>query len=401
MLDTIDDPAEAEVRPGWWSSKSGIEKIFVVAMVAVVLAGIGVRAYHVLSASFPLNDGGLFYQMSRDLQQSGYRLPATTTYNFARIPFAYPPLGFYATALLDDTTPFSLMTMFRVVPLLASCLTVLAFALLARRFIESRLALVVSVAAFAFVPRSFIWLLMGGGVTRALGLLFALLALHQWHSLYTTRNWRFAVSTALLAALTVLSHLETGFFLAFSGGLLWLFFGRNRFGLVASIGVGAAVLALTSPWWGAVMVDHGLAPFRDANSSGGSIWSDASSRRYVALSLARIVSTSEPYFPLIGALGVLGALSALVTRRLFLPLWWVVTIILDPRAFPTFTTVPVAMLAGIGVAEILLPGLGFRGATVGHGATTNSERGRWRRSFGSGRGNRSAGSSLSRRALRS
>ncbi|MCC6382012.1 MAG: hypothetical protein IT304_05850 [Dehalococcoidia bacterium] len=357
MLET----AERAPAPGAgrrrWQQRLPRDRAFAVALACAVLLGVGVRAYHVLRWDFPLNDGGLFYQMARDLQDNGYRLPPDTTYNGANIPFGYPPLGMYVAAAVADATPFGLLTLFRILPLLATAATVGAFALLARRLVPSRAALLAATLAFAFVPRSFDWLLMGGGVTRSFGLLFALLALHEGHRMFTERRVRFAASTALLSALTVLSHLETGWFLACSMALLFLCFGRSRRAMLLAAVAGVAVVALTAPWWATVLAHDGLDTFRDANASGGSAFSDPGVRGYVFVSLGRFVSTSEPWFPLIGTLGLLGALASLVTRRLFLPAWWALTIVLDPRAFPTFTTVPVAVLAGVGIVEVIVPAL--------------------------------------------
>ena len=52
------------------------------------LIGLIVRLAAPLSVSFPLNDGGLFYQMILDLQLNHFRLPFFTTYNSANSPFA-------------------------------------------------------------------------------------------------------------------------------------------------------------------------------------------------------------------------------------------------------------------------------------------------------------------------
>jgi len=89
------------------------------ALIAAVLLGAAVRTYHVLSHGFPLNDGGLFFSMVRDLQAAHYRLPAFTSYNDAGIPYAYSPLGFYLAALVNDWTPLSLVDVFRWLPLVA------------------------------------------------------------------------------------------------------------------------------------------------------------------------------------------------------------------------------------------------------------------------------------------
>lgn len=65
-------------------------------IVAATLAGLVVRLSYVLAWDFPLNDGGMFFVMTRDLISAGLGMPPTTTYNDLSIPFAYPPLGFRA-----------------------------------------------------------------------------------------------------------------------------------------------------------------------------------------------------------------------------------------------------------------------------------------------------------------
>src|SRR3712207_5528290 len=144
-----------------------------------------------------------------------------------------------------------------------------------------------AVLAFALVPRSFIWLVMGGGVTRAFGILFAVLALHQLYLLYTRRSWRFLAPAAAFAALTALSHLETAWFLAYSSVLLFLAFGRHRRGLLGSVAVALATLALTAPWWATVLAEHGVSPIVAAGHTNDSILSDAGKRRYLFFSLLR------------------------------------------------------------------------------------------------------------------
>jgi len=324
-----------------------------------VLLGIVIRAAHVLRSGFPLNDGGLFYQMARDLQANGFRLPATTTYNDAGLPFAYPPLAFYLAGLLDSFSPIGLMTWFRILPLLMTALTVIAFAALARTMLSNRAARIVAVFAFAVLPRSFIWMLMGGGVARSIGLLCAILALQQCYLLYRRRALRYAPLATLFCALTVLSHLETGWFLSYSIALFFLFNGRHRAGTLGSVAITLGTVVLTAPWWGAVVKVHGVAPFLAAHATGGSVITDESIRTYLVVTLLRLGQgyTSETLFPVVGSLAVLGLLACVVRRRWLLPVWWAQIILMDVRAFPTYASLPIAMLAGIGVAELLVPAL--------------------------------------------
>ncbi|MEW6242146.1 MAG: hypothetical protein AB1564_15185 [Chloroflexota bacterium] len=49
-------------------------------MVVAVLVGCDVRLSAPLASAFPLNDGGLFYAMMKDLRQNAFILPETTSY---------------------------------------------------------------------------------------------------------------------------------------------------------------------------------------------------------------------------------------------------------------------------------------------------------------------------------
>jgi hypothetical protein len=322
---------------------------------ACILAGALVRAFHVLSFDFPLNDGGLFFTMTRDLQDAGYRLPAFTSYNGGDIPFAYPPFGFYFAGLLDDLTPLSLLDVYRFLPWLAASLTVPAFYLLARSLAGSKAAVMASVFAFALIPRGYIWLLMGGGLTRSLGFLFALLALYYVYRVYKEEKQPAVALATLFCGLTVLSHLETAWFLAFSAAIFFVAFGRTRQAVVNSAIIAAGTVVIAAPWWATVLAEHGADPFLAAAGTGGTILSGGDATRGAYLGLLRFVSTSEPLFPILGTLALFGGLACIVSRRYFVVVWWAAIVVLEVRAFPTFTTVPVAMLAGIGVTEVLLP----------------------------------------------
>jgi len=334
-------------------------------ILAAIGVGVAVRAIHALSASFPLNDGALFYQMVRDLQAAHYHLPAFTTYNHEHIPYAYSPFGFYLVALLNEVTGVALTDLFRWVPLAFTSLTLVACLMLGRVLLASRTAVVVAVVAFGLLPRSFLWLLMGGGVTRAPGFLFAILALYELTLLYGRRErWRIPLAS-LYAALTVLSHLGTAPFLAFSAVLFMLAFAPNRFGLVVSAAVAGGTVVLTAPWWGTVVAMHGWGPFLAANQTGGSIFHGLTWDHVLRTLGWAGLGTGEPLLAVGGMLGVLGALACVATGSWLLPVWWLLIVALDARAGSTYATLPIALLAGIGVSDVVLPIL--RRARTGHG----------------------------------
>src|SRR5262249_28283420 len=87
--------------------------------------------------------------------------------------------------------------------------------------------------------------------------------------------------------------------------------------------------------------------------------------------------TEESFFPLWEALALVGVLACLATRRLLLPAWLVAMFLLDARSALTTATVPIALLASIGITDALLPflhGAARAGAKAAGGLAGNPER---------------------------
>ncbi|MFN8559843.1 MAG: hypothetical protein U0531_21665, partial [Dehalococcoidia bacterium] len=321
---------------------------------AVAAVALAVRLPYVLAGDFPLNDGGLFWMMIEELRAAGYRLPDVTAYNAAGIPYVYPPFTFYLTGLLADLLRVDTLALLRILPLLASMATAPAFYRLARVMLPSRQTAVVAACAFALLPGAYVWAIMGGGLTRSFGFLFAVLALHQIHLMYTQQKVARALPVAALAALTVVSHLETAWFLAWSAAVLFAVHGRRRSGLLASALTAAGVVALTAPWWATVLARHGAGPLLAVMHTGDT----AASGRF-ALALFRFDVTGEPLFPVLGVLALAGIGVCWRGRRLLLPYWLVALAMADNRAFQRHAAVPLALLIGVGavtVAKALRPG---------------------------------------------
>jgi len=344
---TVSEPADERWRVGaarWPALATGA---------AAVLA-ISVRTFLVMSRSFPLNDGALFFLMTQEIGDHGFRLPVVTAYNAANIPFAYSPLGFYLAAFLHVAGGVDLIGLFRTLPLVFSCLCVLAFYLLARDLAPSRATLIASLVTFAVLPRSFLWLIMGGGLTRSMGFFFAILTLWQVHRVYSRPGWHHVAWATLFASLTVLSHLGTAPFVAFSAVLMLLSFGRTWRSVRASVVIVAGTVVLTSPWWATVAATHGFAPFIAAGATGGTVFGTHRGEALTKLAFFGL-GTAEPLFPLIGALAILGAFATLTRRGAFLSLWWLTIILLDTRAGATYASIPVALLAGLAITEVIVP----------------------------------------------
>ncbi len=167
--------------------------------------GLLIRLFPALLARFPLNDGGMFLSMIRDLRANGFLLPKFTTYNLAEIPFAYPPFGFYVAALLSLLGIPELETL-RWLPALVNFASIPAFYLLANAVLKDRPRAAVASLCFTLVPSSYGWQIMGGGLTRSFGVLFIILTLYVMHEMFGRGTWKFVALTILIGALAVLSH---------------------------------------------------------------------------------------------------------------------------------------------------------------------------------------------------
>lgn len=301
-----------------------------------------VRLSHTLSAEFPLGDGGLFYQMVAILQQAHYHLPVSVAYNGRDLPFAYPPFGFYATGLLADLTGMSTLNVLRFFPLVVSMATVAAMAGLTRSVLQTRTQAIVAIFAFGMLPLSYRYFIMGAGITRAPGLLFAILAIWLSYLLCTQQQMRYVIPTMLTAALTIISHPNATWFMAYSLALVIVFFGRHRRTIFNMSIVAIGAFVLTAPWWAVVVGRHGLTPFLAAsqsNNPGIPGWQ----------LLLQFTITDEPLFPFLALGGLLGVLVCLRDQRWWPPVWLVAACVLDTRYTGSFAMVPLALLVGIGL----------------------------------------------------
>ncbi|HRC62270.1 MAG TPA: hypothetical protein PLX85_03495 [Dehalococcoidia bacterium] len=324
----------------------------VVVAVALV-AGLVVRLYYLVPAGgFPLNDGGLFYSMARDLQAHDFITPARTSYNLDAIPYAYPPLMVYAIALLDRFTPIDLITSLRFLPALASLATIPVFYALARKLLPGTSASAAAIA-FAVLVEGFHWHIMGGGITRAFGLLFALLAIQQAVRLFIERDGRGLLPVIGWASAAQLTHPNLVAPIAI--GLIVLLHGRSRPALKQAAIVAGSVLVLTAWWWGALVLRDGAGTFLALRASRFSeyFYHDG----YPWRALLDWSFTTQPVLNWPAALALIGA-AALIARGAYLvPLWLVAEFVLEPTQAHNFLPAPVALLVGAGVGLVVLPAL--------------------------------------------
>lgn len=329
-------------------------RLEVVAIVAVTAVAFAVRATFVLFVDFPVNDGGMFYSAVSEIEANSWRLPAELDYNEVGIPFAYPPLAFYLARVFEVLTGADTLTSLRVLPLVFSTATVPPFYFLARS-LAGKFPSFVAAWLFALVPRIFDWQIAGGGLTRAPGLFFAIIAIACVARIAFRGGRRpAAIGAGVACGLAVLTHPQMGLFVGYSAAV-FLAFARDRRvagqRLALSLGI-AALVAL--PWLVFVVARLGLDPFVAASQTG--------THDVTILQVFGSSAFNEPLFPIFAALGGVGMAWCIGHRHWLLPSWVAAVAVLDPRKAETLSSAPVALLGAFALAYVLMPLLG--GETV-------------------------------------
>ncbi len=319
-------------------------------MVFGLLLGAYARFLPTLMVGFPVTDGGLFYEMTRALQASHYSLPTFVEYNGISIPFAYPPLGFYVTALVSDLFHLPLIEAFRWIPAVGSVLFSIAFFPMASAILKSPLKGSLATVFFALLPRSISWYIMGGGITRVMGQLFLILILFSAYKLFTAPSKKYLALTILFGSGVVLSHPEATLHTVILCLVLWVFYGRSKEGIKNALLTALGVLVLSAPFFLTVISRHGLQPYLNAAQTGfQSAWA------WVAILTGSFAD--EKFVTLISALALLGLVVTLARREFLLIVLLFVPAIIDPRSAASISLIPWAMLAAVGFVEIVIPGL--------------------------------------------
>ena len=327
------------------------KKVFVIVLVFLaIILGSAARINFISGTGYPVNDGGLFYRMTSDLLNNNLSMPATTTYNQDQLPFAYPPVAFYLVAIIHLITKISLLDLYLYVPCTLSILTIPAFYYFAKGILKDQLLAAIALMFFAMVPRAFEWFVMGGGVTRSLGFLFAILALEAiWQLFSGNDSWLVVSKVIVFSAGTVLSHPETGIFVIYCAASFALFNGLNKNRVIKSLVVAAGVLLLASPWIIRIITTHGLDPFLGAGGTGHGIWFEV--KNLLTLNFG----FENGYFLSVYSIF---ALVAIIVRRdkltYFLYGMLFVGYLLFPRSGVNILTIFISILAAIGLSELIM-----------------------------------------------
>lgn len=316
-----------------------------------VLVGVFMRFNPTLLAGFAINDGGMFAVMVDDLKENHYLLPAFTSYNHLNIPFAYSPLGFYLGGIASDLFAWPTPQTLRWLPALFASFSIPAFYLLAQWLLRDKFLAAVSTLFFALMPRALFWYVMGGGLTRSPGQFFMLLALASVVRLYQENRRSDILLAGLFGGLAVMSHPEAAVHTFVSALFFWIVLSRKWNGFLNSILVGLIVLAVSAPWWVTVLHYHGIDPLLRGAATG--------QKTLAVFHLLFFVFTEEPYATVIIVLGLIGIAYKLFHKEYLLPLWMALPFFVEGRSAPGLAAIPLAMLAAIGLVQVVFAGLGI------------------------------------------
>jgi hypothetical protein len=330
--------------------KTETEKLNFLILVFGLLLSAYARFLPSLMVGFPVTDGGLFHVMVKALQSNHYILPAFVEFNGSSIPFAYPPLGFYFTALVADIFRLSLLEVFRWLPAAGSLVFAIAFFPLASSMLKSQLKGTLATIFFALLPRSFTWTVMGGGVTRVWGLFFLMLILWSAYKLFTTPSKKYLILTILFGSGVIFSHPDASLHAASLCLVMWLFYGRSKQGIKNALLAALGIVLLTAPFYAVIISRHGVGPYLNASQTGFS-----SSWAWLAIFTGSFAE--EKFVTLISALALLGLVVAISKREFLLPVWLFLPALLDPRGAALILLIPWSMLAATAFVDIILRGL--------------------------------------------
>lgn len=313
-----------------------------IGLVAVIAAGLVLRAIPFVLTDFPINDGGMFVALTRAIVDADWRLPATVAWNGGDMPFLYPPLAFYGAGVLTSLFGFDVFDVYRWLPLLTSVLITPAVFLLGRELLRSDLGGVVSALGYALPPSSYVSVIAGGGVARSPGLLTAVIALWQLVILVRAPTRARALVVGLLGGLTALIHPGAAVFLAGSGALFLLAEGRNRRSLAHAAGAVGVALLVVSPWLVIVVGRHGFSALTDIPSNGPNL-------PFAILTLFAARATALPFFDPLAVVATVMGVVCLVRRQWFYPLWLVWGVVLSPQ----YSMVPFGILIASAVLALV------------------------------------------------
>ncbi|WP_458210682.1 ArnT family glycosyltransferase [Haladaptatus sp. NG-SE-30] len=311
--------------------------------------GLLVYVVYLTTHPYPAYGAGLYLQIAQEISAHGYGLPESIPlYTKDGVPFGYPPLMYYVSAVLMDTTGVDPITLSRLLPGFVTVLYLVPFYFIAREVLKSTPRAGFATLLLSVTPPALQWHLSAGGVVRAPAFLFALTGAYTGLKLFKTADRKWIVPSAVLFGLTILTHPVYTVFFGTTYLVMFACFSRTPRGLVHGAIVAAGGILLASPWWLQIAATHGIGIFTAASGTHSGIGGG------LGRLLQQFVYPLDLDVPIVFFLGSFaGGVYLLKQRRVFLPLWLVSAALVLGKV--RFQFPAGAMMASVFVFEVIVP----------------------------------------------
>lgn len=321
----------------------------------IFLSGIVIRLLLPLKEGItqPFRTGGLFLEFARQIQNNGYRLPERIPfYTEGGIPFAYPPLPFYLEAFLIDHIPISEYIIGNLLPPIISILALFCFYRFVQELDLDKKTKQASLLAYAMMPVSFLEHIESAGLAEAFGSLALIcfaFALARTCKKRTAGRYIFAGIMWAFCILCSPGSIYASILIVFI--YVCLIFAREKNSTilqktVSLVSCGAIAIALSSPYWLTVILNHGLDVFTGsfASQHGNFLLETVEKIAYFQ------VSRGNVYF-LWDVMIFSGIMWAWSKRHYGLLAWFFIFFSI-PRESIWLVALPASILAGMGMALV-------------------------------------------------
>ena len=278
---------------------------------------------------YPIGFGGLYALMASEILENHFSLPLHISYyGPGGLPFAYPPLASYVMAGAMAVTHISAMDYMRFAPPVFTLLSLVPTYFLFRKIAKSDTASVLAICLVGLSPVLFDYDVSAGGTVRGLAQLLTMGCLCCLFTWMEDRRSRSLVLTGVLLALTILTHLTNALFLAVALPTVCAFHMDARNAVRACGKIFFLGALVSAPWWIHLLLSFGPSLFTGALHSHSNM--DALRRLQDPLDIPRMVKDLTYMFadtPILYYLVGMGAGLAILTRRWFLPTWFLLSLL--------------------------------------------------------------------------
>ena len=331
--------------------------------VAIIVAAAAVRLSHLafVPMELPIIDeaaGGLFLAFASEIAGNGYRLPVSIPhYTDGGIPFAYPPLSFYAEAFLAYGLDIPPYTVVNLLPPLIALLAVPFFYLLTGVLGLRPEVRLLTLFAFAVSGAAVQAQIAAAGLAEATGtltIIWLIICLTKVRENRSPGWWHIFAGIAL--GLCVMASPGSAYG---SAALCTLFAvwqvasspGARRQAFGSMMVIAAIGFFVSAPYVILVLANHGLSIFLEPFLSQHG--SPLPRIFHVARELLQFTVLSNPregFF--LNATVAFGLAHEVIRRRYWMAVWLAVWLAI-PREGDWLVAIPGCILAGIGIRWIL------------------------------------------------